>query len=318
MTVGAAPPRRAGAAVWGRQRERGSWFMLRLMTWISLRLGRPAGRLVLGLIAAYFFVFAGAARRASRRYLDRALGRPAGRRDVLRHLFTFAATIHDRVYLINDRFDLFDIRIVGEEVIADVLRRGQGAVLLGAHFGSFEALRAVGRRQPGLRVAMVMFEDNARKINAALSAINPAAQADIIPLGRFDSMLHVRDRLDAGVIVGMLGDRGLGGEDCMSVPFLGEAAPWPLGPLRMAAMLRRPVLFMCGIHLGGNRYEIRFESLADFGDAAAGERQAAVRAAIVRYTARLEALCRQHPYNWFNFFDFWHGPAASGKSVPSP
>ena len=24
-----------------------------------------------------------------------------------------------------------------------------------------------------------------------------------------------------------------------------------------------------------------------------------------RYVARLEALCREAPYNWFNFYDFW-------------
>jgi predicted LPLAT superfamily acyltransferase len=23
------------------------------------------------------------------------------------------------------------------------------------------------------------------------------------------------------------------------------------------------------------------------------------------YLGRLEALCRAHPYNWFNFHDFW-------------
>ena len=27
--------------------------------------------------------------------------------------------------------------------------------------------------------------------------------------------------------------------------------------------------------------------------------------ALARYVATLEALCREAPYNWFNFFDFW-------------
>ena len=30
-----------------------------------------------------------------------------------------------------------------------------------------------------------------------------------------------------------------------------------------------------------------------------------VREAMQRYVALLEALCREAPYNWFNFFDFW-------------
>ena len=32
----------------------------------------------------------------------------------------------------------------------------------------------------------------------------------------------------------------------------------------------------------------------------------AVTAAIEKYAAVLEKYCRSHPYNWFNFFDFWH------------
>ena len=41
----------AGAA-WRARPERSNMAMLRIMTWISLRLGRPAGRVVLHLIAA--------------------------------------------------------------------------------------------------------------------------------------------------------------------------------------------------------------------------------------------------------------------------
>jgi len=62
------------------------------------------------------------------------------------------------------------------------LRQWQGCSDGRAH-GSFELVRAVGRQQPGLRVAMVMYEDNARLINAALAAISPAAVQDIIRWG---------------------------------------------------------------------------------------------------------------------------------------
>ena len=48
-----------------RRRERGSVWLLRLMAVFSLRVGRRAGRLILYVIAAYFFLFAPRARRAS-------------------------------------------------------------------------------------------------------------------------------------------------------------------------------------------------------------------------------------------------------------
>jgi predicted LPLAT superfamily acyltransferase len=155
---------------------------------------------------------------------------------------------------------------------------------------------------------MLMYEENARKINDTLAAINPAAAHDVIALGRMDSMLQARTRLEEGYLVGMLADRGLGGEDTVDAEFLGAPAAFPTGPWRVAAMLRRPVFFMAGLYLGGNRYRIHFEPLADFSATPRADRDAAVREAIAAYAGCLTRHCRQAPYNWFNFFDFWQKP----------
>ena len=285
--------------------------MLRVMTWISLHLGRRAGRVVLHPITGYFLLFAPDSRRASRDYLRRALGRPPRWRDLYRHFFTFAATIHDRVYLVNQRFELFDFEVHGEDTVLRLLAGGKGLFLMGAHLGSFEAIRALGRKTTDLRVAMVMHQDNAQKINAMLSAINPAAVQDIIGLGHVDSMLKLREHLDQGGAAGMLADRTLGDETLYPVRILGANANLPAGPFRTAALLRRPVVFMTGLYLGGKRYAIHFDALADFSGVARDRRDAAVEAAIARYGALLDHYCRTAPYNWFNFFDFWQPAAAA-------
>ena len=297
--------RAASQAEWAGRPERSNMVMLRLMTWISLRLGRAPARWVLAGISLYFLAFAPAAKAASRAYLRRALGREPRFSDLFRHFHSFASTIHDRVFMLNGRFDLLHVEVQGKAVIDEVLAGGRGAILMGAHMGSFEAVRAIGRQQPGLRVAMVMYEENARKLNTALAAINPAAVQDIIPLGQLDSMLRVQACLDEGMVLGILGDRTLGGDATLRVPFLGADAAFPVGPMRLAAMLKRPVLFMSGLYLGGNRYAIHFERLADFSNVERAGRDAAIRSAVVAYAASLERHCRAAPYNWFNFFDFW-------------
>ena len=312
-----APP--SEGADWKRRPERSNMFWLRVMTWISLTLGRGPSRVVLFGIAAYFLAFAPTARRMSRLYLQRAL-RPGslahvGWRHLFHHFLSFASVIHDRVYLINDRHDLFDIRVHNQALIDDLVAEGRGAFLIGAHLGSFEVLRAVGRRQPGLRIAMAMYEDNARKINAALGAINPNAQQGIVALGHIDSMIQVHELLAQGTVVGMLGDRSLGNDDTRQVDFLGGRAALPLGPFRMAAIMRRPVLFMTGLYRGGNRYDIHFETLADFSAVAPRGRTLAVQAAMTRYAALLEQYCREAPYNWFNFFDFWRAPVSRARET---
>ena len=305
-------------ADWKRSPERSNMFMLRVMTWISLRLGRKAARCVLYGIAAYFLLLAPAARLASRRYLHRALKLQVharvGWRHLFRHFLTFASAIHDRIYLINDRFDLFDIELHQQQLVTDVLADGRGALLMGAHLGSFEVLRAIGRQQPGLRVVMVMYEENARKINAMLAAINPAAQQDVVALGHVDSMIAVHDLFNAGAVVGILGDRCLGKDATLPVSFLGAPALLPVGPFRMAAILRRPVLFMAGLYGGTNRYDIHFETVADFSHIPAGGHEAAIQVAMTRYAQLLEQYCYAAPYNWFNFFDFWQTAAPQAAS----
>ncbi len=293
---------------WAERQERSNAALLRAMTWISLHFGRRPSRVVLHVVAAYFVLFSPAACAASRDYLRRALGRPAHWRDVYRHVFTFAATIHDRIYLMNGRFDLFDIRLHGATLVDAALAGGGGGFGMGAHHGSFEVVRAIGRTRPDLSVVVTMYEENARKINATLAAVNPAAKPEVIPLGQVDSMLKVRERLDANCMVGMLADRTLLDDAAASLrrlPLLGAPAAFPLGPLYMAAMLRRPVLFMTGLYRDGNRYDVHFETLADFSAVHRDARAAAVDAALARYVAMLDRYCRAAPYNWFNYFDFW-------------
>ena len=298
--------RRSSTVQWAAQRERGSALLITLMVFVALRLGRPLARVILYFIAAYFFVFAPRARREARAYLRRALGREPSAGDRYRHVFTFAATILDRLYLTRGRYELFDISIEGEELMRAALEAGKGAFLLGAHLGSFEMMSAIGRRQPGLRVAVAMYTRYASRVAAHFGNGPPASAPEIIPLGRLDSMLRIRDSLEEGKFVGMLADRTFDDAPAQSVAFLGEPALFPSGPMRVAAALRRPVIFMAGLYRGGNRYHVTFRPLADFTQLTRGARETAVRAAIERYVALLEEGCRRDPYNWFNFYDFWH------------
>ena len=305
-----APPNPAAPA-WAQRRERGSQLALRFMAWVAVSLGRPVARLLLHPIALYFLLFAGAPRRHSARYLGRVLGRPATWRDRYRHFHTFASTVLDRVYFVRGQLDAFELTMHGDAGCDETLAAGQGGFLLGAHLGSFESLHAAGKSFPGMRVTMVMYPDNARKIHGVLQALAPEFKLAVIGIGNAGSTLAIRDALDAGHLVGLLGDRFLSVDSARSpgiaVPFLGLPALFSDGPLRLAMLLKRRVIFMVGLFLGGRRYDVRFETLADFrqppADAAA--REQLIREALHAYVARLESLCREAPCNWFNFYDYW-------------
>ena len=290
---------------WASAPERGSPWLLKLMAWASLRLGRRFALILIWPIAVFFWLRTPGQRAHSAAYLERVLGRKSTWRDTLAHYRSFATAILDRVYFLCDRYDQYEIDVAGLHHLENTIDRGRGGFLLGAHLGSFESLRAVARTRKDAPVCIAMFEDAAQKINQFVRALNPQAATDIIALGKPNSMLAIQERLDRGQLVGMLADRSLGEDKLEAVEFLGAPAKFPRGVFRMAAALHVPIIFMSGLHLGGNRYRLSFEPLADFTETARADRERAVTDAMQAYAGAIEKACRLAPLNWFNFYDFW-------------
>jgi predicted LPLAT superfamily acyltransferase len=293
------------SAVWLEQRERGSLLAMKGGARLLLSVGHAFGRLLLYPTCAYFLAFSRKARAASRDYLGRVLGRPARLRDVARHYLTFAKTLHDRVYFLAGRTAEFTVEQHGAEVVESLLARGKGCLLLGAHLGSFEVLRVIGSLERKLPVNVLLYPDNATNAEAVASELCPELQTRVIPLGRPETLLRVRECLERGEIVGLLGDRTLKSDKTVQCEFLGAAASFPQGPLLLASILKAPVVLFFGLYLGGKRYALHFEPFADELEVGREDRGARLQPWIARYAARLEHYCRLAPYNWFNFYDFW-------------
>jgi predicted LPLAT superfamily acyltransferase len=303
---------------WLRQRERGG-AALRLMAWIARVAGWRFSYALLFPVTGYFMLSAPARQReAMRRFQRRALGREPGWRDLWRPYFAFAATMLDRVYLLQGRTRGFEITVSGIEALDARIAEGRGCVLLGAHLGSFTAMRALADRGCPVEVMAFMYEGNAAQANAIFSALSREKAELVVPLGRPDSMLRAKECLERGGLVGILADRrpAVGEDRVVPVPFLGAAAPFPAGPHILAAVLRAPVMLAFGIWKGPRRYEIRFEEFAERVVLNRASREADLRASAARYAVRLEEVARAYPGNWFNFYDFWE--EMDDVSSPSP
>ncbi|MHB8254146.1 MAG: LpxL/LpxP family acyltransferase [Acidiferrobacter sp.] len=304
------------ARLWFDEKERGTPSLMRLMRMLALRLGRRRTTWLLPPITAYYFVQAMIGRRGLRHYYQ-TLGRPSGLAVLFRHYLRFAHTILDRIYLFSSHADAPKLEIRGWESIKAELARGQGCVLLGAHIGNFEAVRATGIGQPGLKMQVIIAESLSQKLNRALACLNPDVDATAIPLGGFDALLRLRDTVAEGGLVRLMGDRVWRNEAAYRTQFLGRETYFPKAPLRLAAALRAPVFFFSALYRtsadGSPFYDVVFERLTmsapeglarcqwmdDLGD---------------RYVAVLQRHCLSAPDNWFNFYDFWAYPPADGAS----
>src|ERR1700682_5626907 len=247
---------------WAELPERGTPVMLRLIHGIAVGIGRWAARLLLYPITLYFLISAHAARRISSEYLKRVHGHPGHWWHVFRHFHSFAATILDRVYLLRGEFQRFDVTLHHKEILHRQVESGKGCILLGSHFGSFEVLRTLGVTQQNFPLKVLMDIAHNQNITRFLDALNQKIASTVIVLDRPDTLLRVKESLDAGFLIGMLGDRVSSDGKTTQCQFLGATATFPAGPVLLAAIMHCPVILFFGLYRGGKRYEIYFEHFA--------------------------------------------------------
>lgn len=306
---------------WQERREAGSRFMLRFIRWLGLRVSPRAAHALLYPVTLYFLVMRGPERRASRAYLSRVFGCRATLLQTARHIYTFAVTILDRVFFLAGRFEAERVRVHGLPELHRHLDAGRGVLLLGAHFGSFDAVRTLAFSRPELTVRILMDYGHNAQLSAVLNALNPRAEAGIIDASGDSTqvLLQIYETLAAGGMVGVLADRARPGEATRACSLLGTPAALPIAPFRLAAVLGCPVMLMFGVLRENRFYDIYFEPFADrivLGPRSARDGQLA--SWLKRYAERLEARVREAPYNWFNFYDFWFSDDDLPQDAHSP
>ena len=110
-----------------------------------------------------------AARAASADYLRRVLGKRATLGNVFRHYYAFASTIQDRVYFLTGKYGFLDVTVRASTAQTQaLLRQSRGCILLGSHLGSFEVLRRAAPRKALPPINILMYVDNAGKLNSVL------------------------------------------------------------------------------------------------------------------------------------------------------
>jgi len=305
MTPQAIEAKPLHAARWADLPERGTPLLVRLTGWIALHLGRSVARLLLYPISLYFLLTGGEARRASYEFLTRVRRRPTHWWHVFRHFHCFAATILDRVYLLKGEFDNFEVTVYQKEILDRQIKSGKGCILLGSHLGSFEVLRTIGVTQKEFPLKVVMDPAHNERLTMFLDALNEKIANTVIIPDRPDTLLRVKENLDAGYLIGILGDRPTNDGKTTQCNFLGAPATFPAGPTLLAALMHCPVILFFGIYRGTNRYDIHFETLADEITLNRESRANDVQHWVQHYVGRLEHYVMLAAYNWFNFYPFW-------------
>jgi predicted LPLAT superfamily acyltransferase len=296
--------------------ERGSLAALRLGARIYQLLGRRVVLALLYPIAAYFFVRE-RSRSASHRYLARVWAHPEGRKHLpgppgffapFWHYHEFAVQILDRVVLWGGGLSQLRMDHAGSEHLFALQREGRGALLLGAHLGSYDMPRQLAGTY-GLVLNAVMFTAHAERINRFFEQLDPSSRVRVLSLepGSLRTAFDVKACLDRGELVGILADRvpAGSGETPIVLDFLGREMAFPLSPFRLACMLGCPVLLSLCVRKGDAHYETVVRPIGGGAKVPRHEREKAAVELARAYVQGLEDACVRHPYQWFNFYDAW-------------
>jgi len=296
---------------WKQQSERSNKKMLSVLVWLALHIGRGPIRLFMYPVVAYFFLTGGAARAASRAYLKKVLGREPKLTEQFRHFYVFAVVSIDRLFFLSDRYEDYQVNFFGQDVIKQ--HTGKGCLLFVSHLGSVDVMRVYGTNNHKLPIRILMDRDHNRSVVALLEALNPELAGRVLDSGCSgpELVLAMERSLKNGDLIGIMADRPSVGEQVHSCQFLGDEAAFPTSLWSLSLVLKVPVILCFALYEGGNNYSVYFELMDEKPSAARKQRQQAVGAYVEQYASRMEHYVRMNPYNWFNFYNFWHYETSS-------
>lgn len=237
-------------------------------------------------------------RRRERRRIQAAL-------DVYRSFYHFGKVIIDRfaVYAGHQ----FDIVVENKERYYGKMGLTKGFVLLFSHLGNSE-MAAYSMATPEKHMNILAFGGETPVVMAERAKVLAKNNIGMIVVnpGEMNHIYEIYGALDRGEVLAVAGDRRMG-DKAISCTFMGASAPLPAGVFQLCATLRCPIVLTFVLKEPENRYHIYTEELkVDTSLPRSG--QAADLAQ--QFAARLEQMALAHPYEWFNFFDFWNEPDA--------
>lgn len=295
---------------WHTQAERGSKLGIVILFYILDFGGYRLAKFALIPVVGYFFITGGVSRRASLKYLRALHIHTKGHSpspsywNAFLHHYQFALNALDKPWLWKGETERFKFQICGKEKLNQYI--GKGVVVVGAHIGNFDALRVIAEKR-NIRVNVIMYRNNAQKINAVLNSMGGNLRVIELVPGDVNTALDLEERLLDGEMVALLCDRlpPNSRAKTQQTSFLNDRAEFPINPWIFCSLMKRPVLFAIAVRQGALKYTIYLEEFLSTPDLSFDDRSKFINSCVRKYSSKLEKYCILHPLQWFNFFDFW-------------
>ena len=310
------------ATHWMNVKERRGFSGMKLLWKLYRWGGRPLFAVIGWPITGVFYLTGTAAKKASKKFLTRVneertrRGLPTETLSGLTHFRAFTMSMLDRLAAwVGDLTLWKDVDFADDEsrkLLSEPPADGRGKLVLVSHLGVAEATRALAQHDRAVPVWALVYDEHAPRFKAMLEDVAPDASRHIIAVNHLgvDTAARLEEAIARGEWVAIAADRtpndqSSRGSRTATASFLGHDAPFPVGPFVLANLLKCDVVTLFAVRVG-DKLLISCRPFASEIQLPRKTRDEALAQYVSQWAKTLEDQAVAHPYQWFNFYDFWH------------
>lgn len=305
---------------WSDKKEQvGSVWQMSLLFFIYKKINKNIFRGILHVVTLFFYIFSPSTRSVSKKFLIKV-----GSKGVYKHMYSFSNLLLEKLSSWAGNSNYSDLIVATKDIsiITEQLAQGKGAVIICSHLGNIEMLRAIarldnGKNLPPFGIHTIIDNNISSKFSKMIESVNPEYNVQLINASTIDAstIIYLQEAVTNGDLVVIAGDRTAKNNKNRNfeIEFLGEKAYFPQGAFILANLLESPIYYMFALRQDDEDFNSPYEFhvyKSKYNIVCTRKDRKEKNYNIVNeYVKYLEALCREHPYQWFNFFDFWKNPA---------
>ncbi len=292
-------------------KTRGGVIGYKIFIWIIRYPGIPFAYFLLYFVVAYFMVSSPKSFNSSYQFYRRMIKRSpiASFASVYRNYFNFGQVLIDKIAMLAGFQNKFTFDFEGEEYLRQI---DKGGFLISGHIGNWEIAGQLLNRLEK-RINIILFDAEHQQIKGFLSDVLVKRSVNFIIIREdFSHLNDIRNALEKGEIIAMHGDRFIEGNKTIMVDFLGKSAPFPVGPVNMAAHFNVPVSYVFAVKDTRTHYHFYATPLMTVPFSGnLKKRELYLREAVTEYAKAFERIVKKYPLQWYNYYDFWQKPAST-------
>lgn len=278
---------------WYQVKEQAAGEKRLFLTWKIYKIfGKKTVQILAFFITFFAFLNAKEQRRCCKKYLE-IVGIKPSVINQFRHFLEYSYSLVDRMEVFSGNFDynkiIFDNK--DDEKIFE-----KGVFVICSHLGNIDIMRAFLDKYPEKHVNAFLSKEQCKIFNNFIKQISvekPVKTYAVEDIG-IETAIEIKDKLSAGEIVFMAGDRTSKNSVNSTFNFLNRKVQFPIGTFKFAEIMECPIVFACALK-EQEKYRVYVQEIST----------QRVKTMQKEYIKFLEKHIPLAPFQFFHFYDMF-------------